>query len=104
LGLKNKTIMSFKEFTVNLTTSSNEIILLERHPKIARIRSAKINCISTTISYNNIQRVYLELGNATGSDEAFAKGIALVDPTRLEYVLPDHRDGKKEINTTRKND
>ena len=27
-------------------------------------------------------------GNASGADEAFAEGVAVVDPTRLEYVLP----------------
>lgn len=33
-------------------------------------------------------------GNATGSDEAFAKGISQVDATRLEYVLPSSGMGK----------
>lgn len=28
-------------------------------------------------------------GNATGSDTAFAEGVALVDATRLQYVLPN---------------
>ena len=28
-------------------------------------------------------------GNASGADEAFAEGVAAVDPSRLEYVLPN---------------
>ena len=27
-------------------------------------------------------------GNATGSDEAFAEGVARVDPSRIQYVIP----------------
>jgi hypothetical protein len=102
LGLKNKIIMSFKEFTVNLTSSSNEIILLEGTRKLAESDAPKLIALAQQLA-TKYPRCIFRTGNATGSDEAFAKGIALVDPTRLEYVLPSHRDGKKEINTTRKN-
>ena len=33
--------------------------------------------------------VRFRTGNAAGADEALAEGIAAVDPTRLEYVLPN---------------
>ena len=34
-------------------------------------------------------------GNATGSDEAFAEGVNLVDPVRLQYVLPRSSMGRE---------
>ena len=33
--------------------------------------------------------VRFRTGNAPGADEALAEGVATVDPTRLEYVLPN---------------
>ena len=34
-------------------------------------------------------------GNATGSDEAFAEGVARVDPSRIQYVIPHPGMGRK---------
>lgn len=39
-------------------------------------------------------------GNAKGADEAFAKGVKAVDPSRLQYVLPYARHRQKEIDAT----
>ena len=36
-------------------------------------------------------------GNATGSDTAFAEGVALVDARRLQYVLPQSRMGRHRM-------
>jgi len=42
-----------------------------------------------------LPRAVFRTGNAPGSDEAFAAGVARVDERRLQYVLPhtDHRGG-----------
>ncbi len=96
MGLKNKIIMSFKEFTVNLTSSSNEIILLEGTRKLAESDAPKLIALAQQLA-TKYPRCIFRTGNATGSDEAFAKGIALVDPTRLEYVLPATGMGKKRL-------
>lgn len=95
IGFKNKIMMSFKEFTVNLTSSSNEIILLEGTRKLAESDAPKLIALAQQLA-TKYPRCIFRTGNATGSDEAFAKGIALVDPTRLEYVLPATGMGKRD--------
>ncbi|MBW1923520.1 MAG: hypothetical protein JRF59_08790 [Deltaproteobacteria bacterium] len=42
-------------------------------------------------------RARFRTGNAAGTDEAFARGVAKVDPGRLEFVLPYRTLGKARI-------
>ena len=44
-----------------------------------------------------LPQVMFRTGNAPGADEAFAKGVRSVDPSRLQYVLPYETHAKKRI-------
>jgi hypothetical protein len=88
--------MSFKEFSVILKTSSNEIFLLESTRKLPEYEAPKLIALAQQLAKQYPTCIF-RIGNATFSDEAFSKGIALVDATRLEYVLPNPGMGKKRL-------
>lgn len=44
-----------------------------------------------------LPRVTFRTGNAQGSDTAFAEGVASVDPSRIQFVLPTTGMGKARI-------
>src|SRR6056297_344304 len=75
--------------TLKKLTESTEIpvILLEGRRKVKSGDKAKL----TTFAYNlavAFPNVTFRTGNADGSDTLFAKGVAEVDPARIQYVVP----------------
>lgn len=88
--------MSFKEYTTSLTPTSKEIILLEGTRKLPDADAPKLIAFAKQLA-TQYPKCIFRTGNATGSDEAFAKGIALVDVSRLEYILPTPTMGKKRL-------
>ena len=88
--------MSFKEYTTSISPTSKEIILLEGTRKLPVADAPKLIAFAQQLA-TKYPKCIFRTGNATGSDEAFAKGIALVDVSRLEYILPTPTTGKKRL-------
>lgn len=88
--------MIYKEYLDTLTLPSEEIILLEGTRKLPETDAPKLTALAQNLASMHPNLIF-RTGNATGSDEAFAKGIASVDITRLEYVLPSPGMGKKRL-------
>jgi hypothetical protein len=88
--------MTYKEYLDTLTPLSKEIILLEGTRKLMDADAPKLTALAQQLAAQYPNSIF-RTGNATGSDEAFAKGISQVDATRLEYVLPSSGMGKKRL-------
>jgi hypothetical protein len=88
--------MTYKEYLDTLTPLSKEIILLEGTRKLMDGDAPKLTALAQQLAAQYPNTIF-RTGNAIGSDEAFAKGVAMVDFTRLEYVLPSQGMGKKRL-------
>lgn len=88
--------MLYKEYIDTLNLTSEEIIILEGTRKLPEEDAPKLTELAMNLA-SNYTNIVFRTGNATGSDEAFARGIASVDVTRLEYVLPSPGMGKKRL-------
>ena len=78
------TIQTLKKLT---ESTENPVILLEGRRKVKSDDKAKL----TAFAYNlavAFPNVTFRTGNADGSDTLFAKGVAEVDPSRIQYVVP----------------
>jgi hypothetical protein len=89
--------MTYPKFHELITLSLHPVVLLEGTRKLPAGRK-----------YNDVVRfaewlatryplAVFRTGNAKGSDDAFAKGVKRVDPSRLQYVLPYSGHRTKEI-------
>lgn len=70
-----------------IDSSDNPVILLEGRRKVKPEDKEKLS----TFAYNMavaFPDVIFRTGNADGSDTHFAKGVAQVDPARIQYVVP----------------
>ncbi|MFN8296703.1 MAG: hypothetical protein U0T69_10940 [Chitinophagales bacterium] len=88
--------MTYKEYLDTLTPLSKEIMLLEGTRKLMDADAPKLTALAQRLAAEYPNTIF-RTGNATGSDEAFARGVAMVDVTRLEYVLPSPGMGKKRL-------
>jgi len=76
--------------------SNNGVVLLEGTREVPEEEMGLITDVASKLA-NDFPRIVFRTGNATGSDEAFASGIAQVDSSRLEYVLPHAGMGRKRL-------
>lgn len=70
-----------------IESAANPVILLEGCRKVKSADRRKL----TAFAYNMavaFPDVIFRTGNADGSDTLFAKGVAEVDPARIQYVVP----------------
>ncbi len=80
-------IMTFSEFKSILETAYMPVILLEGRRKVKAEDSSKLTQIAAKLA-ENFPFATFRTGNADGSDTLFAQGVAGVDPSRIEYVVP----------------
>jgi len=88
--------MTYETFSPLLTSTVSPVVLLEGTRALPDADAPKLTALATRLA-RSFPGVRFRTGNATGSDEAFAAGVASVDPARIEYVLPytGHRKGKR---------
>ena len=72
------------------------IILLEGTRKVPAVDESVLREFAAKLARRYPHAIF-RTGNASGSDELFAEGVASVDPSRLQYVLPyaGHRKSKR---------
>ena len=88
--------MKAHEFINTMNDKERPIILVEGIRALPEEdRSVVIFCGAWLAK--NFPHAIFRTGNADGTDSAFAEGIAMVDPTRLQYVLPYAGHKKKNI-------
>lgn len=72
------------------------VVLLEGTRQLPDIDRPFLTALATKLT-REFPNAIFRTGNATGSDDAFALGVANVDVSRLEYVLPFHNMGKSRV-------
>lgn len=88
--------MNYKNFAILLSSADAPVVLLEGTRALPASDAPKLTALAARLA-RNFPTVRFRTGNAKGSDEAFAAGVASVDPARIEYVLPysGHRQGQR---------
>ncbi len=79
--------MTFSEFTALVERHPAGVILLEGRRTIAAGDAALATSAGKLLA-TRFPHLRFRSGNAEGTDEAFAEGVAGVDPTRLQIVAP----------------
>lgn len=79
--------MTFQEFLTLVEKSPEGVVLLEGRRSIPAHYAAAAEGLARALALK-FAKLGFRSGNATGSDEAFAQGVASVDPSRLEIVVP----------------
>jgi hypothetical protein len=85
--------MTFDEFRVQVEGREGVVVLLEGRREIPDAWASRATTLGRLLARRFPQAVFRS-GNATGSDEAFATGVAMVDPARLQLVLPTRTHGR----------
>jgi len=88
--------MKIAEFYNLIGRHISPVILLEGIRALPAEKHLKLVSLGEMLA-KNLPNIKFRTGNATGSDEAFAEGVAKVDPGRLEYILPYSGHRKKKI-------
>jgi hypothetical protein len=93
--------MTFSEFTALVSNAPDGVILLEGRRAIPAETAAKAEAVARLLA-RHFPQLRFRSGNAEGSDEAFTRGIASVDPTRLQIVAPyaSHRKSARHPDAT----
>ncbi len=88
--------MTYETFSHLLASTELPVVLLEGTRALPDSDAPKLTALATWLA-RTFPTVRFRTGNATGSDQAFAAGVASVDPARIEYVLPyaGHRKGQR---------
>jgi hypothetical protein len=88
--------MDYNAFTRLLSDTGTPVVLLEGTRELPPQQAPYLTALAAHLA-RTFPHLHFRTGNAKGSDEAFAKGVAGVDPSRLEYVLPyaTHRTGQR---------
>ena len=88
--------MTFTEFHLIVGASARPVILVEGTRDLPDADADTLAAFSAWLAESYPNAVF-RTGNADGSDSAFARGVARVDPSRLEYILPYGGHRKKAI-------
>lgn len=78
--------MSLKEF-IERYDREDSVILLEGKRKVSAADKKKLTALGKLLA-TSTSKMLFRSGNAEGSDYYFSKGVASVDPTRLQVVIP----------------
>ena len=86
--------MNYEPFDRLLRASERPVVLIEGTRKLPEKDAGVLTAFARWLAETYPHAIF-RTGNAEGSDSAFADGVAQVDPTRIEYVLPygGHRKG-----------
>jgi len=79
--------MTYPEFSDLLSKTAAPVVLLEGTRELPAATAPYLTALAIHLA-RSFPQARFRTGNAKGSDEAFATGVASVDPTRLEFVLP----------------
>lgn len=78
------TLLQLQEITEN---HANPVILLEGRRTVLKEDRQSLTQLAYSLAHA-FPHATFRTGNADGSDTLFAKGVAQVDPSRLQYVVP----------------
>ncbi len=79
--------MTFIDFTSLVSKMPDGVILLEGRRSIPADSAEQAQAFARFLAAR-FPQLRFRSGNATGSDDAFSKGIASIDPSRLQIVAP----------------
>ena len=79
--------MTLAQFTHLISAHSHPVVLLEGRREIPEGMAVSARRLAYLLAVR-FPTLRFRSGNATGSDEAFAKGVGELDPARLELFLP----------------
>lgn len=79
--------VTFSEFVALVEGNPSGGVLLEGRRTIPAPAAAAARALAEMLA-TTFPQLRFRSGNATGSDEAFSRGIAAVDPHRLEIIAP----------------
>ena len=90
--------MSHDEFSALLSGAESPVVLLEGTRELPAEMAPRLTALAAHLALT-FHRARFRTGNAKGSDEAFAAGVAGVDASRLEFVLPyaTHRSRQRPV-------
>jgi len=88
--------MPSSDFIQSMNEKEHPVILVEGIRALPEADRPMVVACGVWLARTFPQAVF-RTGNADGTDAAFAEGIAQVDPTRLQYVLPYAGHKKKNI-------
>lgn len=88
--------MTYAAFSRLLAAADAPCVLLEGTRAVSALQAPYLTALAEHLA-RAFPNARFRTGNAKGSDEAFAEGVARVDASRLEFVLPyaSHRSGKR---------
>lgn len=81
--------MNYATFCQLIAASDAPVVLLEGTRQLPLPAAPLLTALAARLA-QSFPKARFRTGNAKGSDEAFAKGVADVDASRLEFVLPHH--------------
>lgn len=79
--------MNYAAFSHLLSDADSPVVLLEGTRELPAQQAPRLGSLAAHLA-RAFPNARFRTGNAKGSDEAFAAGVASVNPTRLEFVLP----------------
>ena len=79
--------MNYHEFSTLLSETASPVVLLEGTRDLPADLAPALTVLAAHLA-RTFPHARFRTGNANGSDEAFAAGVASVDPGRIEFVLP----------------
>lgn len=91
--------MTFEQFHKLVSESEAPVVLIEGTRKLLDHDAARLSAFGKWLA-ENYPHARFRTGNADGADTAFARGVADVDPARLEYVVPYTGHRKKSMATS----
>jgi hypothetical protein len=80
-------VCTLAEFAASLQTVDRPVVLLEGKRDVPDAERASLVALAELLA-RRLPDVIFRSGNATGSDLAFAEGVARVDASRLELFVP----------------
>ena len=92
LMMNNNTTITLETLSALINATDSPVILLEGRRSIPAEEYEKASAVANFLA-PRFPKARFRSGNATGSDEAFSKGVAAVDAARLQVVAPyrNHR-------------
>lgn len=79
--------MNYSDFIQSFATIDRPVILLEGRRTIDKPSAALAMQLGTKLA-GDLPHAIFRSGNATGSDEAFSRGVSKIAPERLEIIAP----------------
>lgn len=90
--------VTYSEFTALVGSVENPVVLLEGRRSIP-VKDFKLARDTARFLALEFPALRFRSGNADGADQAFADGVASVDPSRLQVIVP-YQGHRKKFRTT----